>query len=298
MALPARRLDHKALADLLREVWPDVQLRELSIEKIHTGRSSDHYRVHHRERSMILRSAPQGEGVARHLGALTALVDEPFVPALYGDVETGGKRHLIAMQDMGGQPLIASDVEQHASDLVEIVRSVHENEAFREAVAVVELRDVARDEPSEDFDASLDHVREIAPGDERLARAERWLDAERRLPDTTDLINSVMVPGHGDLQRSNWLLTSGGLVLIDWEDVGLTPLAHELARVTVSGHLASRSVAELYGVAPKYVEAVERSTAQHALYLYVSWLRMLLEEENVDTDDLAYAEALCESAFA
>lgn len=298
MAPPKRRLDHKVLADLLYDVWPDVQLRELSVEKIHTGRNSDHYRVHHRERSMILRSAEQGEGVARHLTALTALVDEPYVPALYGDAEAGARRHLIVMQDMGGRPLTAKEVGARAHDLIEIVRGVHEHEAFREAVAAVGLNDVARDEPPDWFDASLDRVQEIAPGDERLAKAEQWLERARALPSTTDLINSVMVYGHGDLHRDNWLLTPGGLVLIDWEDVGLVPLAEELASLIVFGHLDPRSIAELYGVASEYVEAVERAASLHALYLYVSWLSMLLEEENVDPGDLAYAGALCEKTFA
>ncbi len=297
MAPPVRRLDHKVLAVFLREVWPDVQLRELSVEKIHTGRSSDHYRVHHRERSMILRSAPQGDAVARHLSALTALVEEPFVPALYGDAEAGGKRHFIAMQDLGGRPLTSREVEERAPDLIEIVRRVHEHEAFREAVAAVGSHEEATEEPPDWFDASLDRVREIAAGDERLAKAERWLERSRDLPSATDLINSVIVHGHGDLHRDNWLLTSGGLVLIDWEDMGRMPLANELASLIVFGHLPPRSVAELYGVAPKYVEAVERSTAQHALYLYVDWLRRLLEEESVDPSDVAYAEAVCERAF-
>ncbi|MCI0777402.1 MAG: hypothetical protein J4N95_04420 [Chloroflexi bacterium] len=75
------------------------------------------------------------------------------------------------------------------------------------------------------------------------------------------------------------------------------PLANELASLIVFGHLAPRAVAELYGVAPDYVEAVERSTAQHPLYLFVYWLRRLLEEEAVDAYDLTYAEAVCERAF-
>ena len=300
MAPPSRRLDHKVLAELLYEVWPDVQLRELSVEKIHTGRTSDHYRVHHRERSMILRSAEQGEGVARHLSALTALIDEPYVPALYGDAEAGARRHLIVMQDMGGRRLTAKEVGERAPDLIEIVRGVHEHEAFREAVAAVGLNDVARDEPPDWFDASLDRVQEIAPGDERLAKAERWLESVRSArvqASATELINSVMVYGHGDLHRDNWLLTSGGLVLIDWEDVGLVPLADELASLIVFGHLDPRSIAELYGVASEYVEAVERSASLLALYHYVDWLRRLLEEERVDPADLAYAGDVCERAF-
>ena len=247
---------------------------------------------------MILRSAPQGDGVGRHLSALKALAGESFSPDLYGDAEAGGKRHLIAMEDMGGRPLTAREVEQHASELVEIVRRVHEHEAFREAVATAGLHDVARDEPPAWFDTSLDRMRETAPGDERLAQAERWLEGERRRPSATDLINSILVHGHGDLHRDNWLLTSGGPKLIDWEDVGLVPLAHELASLILFGHLEPRGIAELYGVAPEYVEAVERSTALYTLYMYVYWLRRLLEEEHVDPADLAYAEALCERAFA
>ena len=197
---------------------------------------------------------------------------EPFAPDLYGDAEAGGKRHLIAMQDVGGRPLKAKEVEERAPDLIEIVRRVHDHAAFGKVVAAVGLHDVAKDEPPDWCNASLDRVREIAAGDERLATAERWLEGARRKPSETDLINSVVVHGHGDLHRDNWLLTSGGLVLIDWEDVGLVPLANELASLIVFGHLAPRAVAELYGVAPDYVEAVERSTAQHALYLFVYWL--------------------------
>ena len=47
------------------------------------------------------------------------------------------------------------------------------------------------------------------------------------------------------------------------------PLANELSTLIVFVHLAPRNVAELYRVAPDYVEAVERSTVQHALYLNV-----------------------------
>ncbi len=246
---------------------------------------------------MILRSAPQGDGVARHVGALSALADESFVPDLYGDIETGGKRHLIAMQDLGGRTLTAKDVEQRVAELVTIVRSVHEDENFQECVDEVGMDERARDEPPEWFETSLALVREKAPGGERLARAERWLESARRQPIATDLINAVLVHGHGDLHRDNWLLTQRGVALIDWEDAGRMPLANELASLIVFGHLAPSSVAESYGVAAEYVEAVERSTAQHALYLYVYWLRRLLEEKSVDPSDLAYGEAICERVF-
>ena len=123
---------------------------------------------------MILRSAPQGEGVARHVAALNALADESFVPDLYGDAEAGGKRHLIAMQDLGGRTLTAKDVEQRAAELVTIVRSVHENENFQECVDEAGMDERAQDEPPEWFQTSLAAVRAKAPNDERLARAERW----------------------------------------------------------------------------------------------------------------------------
>ncbi len=246
---------------------------------------------------MILRSAPQGDGVARHVGALNALAAESFAPDFYGDMETGGKRHLIAMQDVGGRTLTAKDVEQRTAELVTIVRNVHENEKFQECVDEVGMDERARDEPPEWFSTSLELVRAKAPGDERLTRVERWLESARKQPSASDLINSVRVHGHGDLHRDNWLLTPRGVALIDWEDVGPMPLANELASLIVFGHLAPGRVAELYGVAAEYVEAVERSTAQHALYLYVYWLRRLLEEESVDPSDLAYGEAMCERAY-
>ena len=44
--------------------------------------------------------------------------------------------------------------------------------------------------------------------------------------------------------------------------------------------------------------AIERSAAQHALYLYVHWLEKLLEEEAIDAYDLAYVEAMCERYFS
>ncbi len=110
-------------------------------------------------------------------------------------------------------------------------------------------------------------------------------------------MNSVLVCGHGDLHRDNWLLTQRGIALIDWEDIGRAPLADELASLIVFGHLPPRAVAEMYGVSDEYVEAVERSTASHALYLYVYWLRKLIEEEDVDEFDVAYAEATCERYF-
>jgi aminoglycoside phosphotransferase (APT) family kinase protein len=286
------------LAELLQEIWPDVLLRELSVEKIHTGRNSDHYRVHHLERSMVLRHSPQGEGVARYLSALRALAEVSFAPDLHGDIETGGRRHLIAMEDVGGRAATVKEVEDFAPQLVDIVRSLHESEEFQETVAGVGMNELARQEPPEWFITIIGRVREIASGDERLAKAERWLEAARSRPDVTDLINSVLVHGHGDLHRDNWLLTQRGPVLIDWEDVGRVPLANELANLIVFGHLQPRLVAELYGVAPEYTEAIERSTGQHALYLYVYWLRRLLEEENVDAGDFAYAERMCEEYFS
>ncbi len=294
----ARRLNHKVLAELLEKIWPDVLLRELSVEKIHTGRNSDHYRVHHLERSMVLRHAPEGEGVVRYLSALEALADVSFAPGLYGDIEAGAMRHLIAMEDVGGRPATAKDIEESAPQLVDIVRSLHENEVFQEAVAAVGRNELAGDEPPEWFVSSLERVREIAPGEQRLANAQRWLEADRSQPDIVDLSNSVLVHGHRDLHRDNWLLTQRGPVLIDWEDIGRVPLADELASLIVSGHLNPRLVAELYGVAPEYVAAVERSAAQHALYLYVCWLQKLLEEENVDASDIAYAEAICDGYFS
>ena len=231
------------------------------------------------------------------MAALNALADESFVPDLYGDAEAGGKRHLIAMQDLGGRILTAKDVEQRAAELVTIVRSVHENENFQECVDEAGMDERAQDEPPEWFQASLDFVRAKTSGDERLTRVERWLESARRQPSASVLINSVLVYGHGDLHRDNWLLTQRGVALIDWEDVGRMPLANELASLIVFGHLAPGSVAELYGVAAEYVEAVERCTAQHALYLYVYWLRRLLEDEAVNPSDLTYAEAICEWSF-
>jgi thiamine kinase-like enzyme len=284
------------LADLLREVWPDVPLRELSVEKIHTGRTSDHYRVHHRERSMILRNALQGDGVVRHVAALTALARQSFTPDFHGDRQAGAKRHLILMEDMGGRPLTAPDVEARASELIKIVRGIHENESFQTCVDDLGLDAWVQDEPPEWFETSLAFARDKAPDDERLMRAERWLETSQK-QSANDLITSVMVYGHGDLHRDNWLLTQRGVVLIDWEDVGRGPLANELASLIVFGHLEPRGVAELYGVPEGYNEAVERSAAQYALYLYVYWLRKLLEDEEVDAADLAFAETLCEQYF-
>lgn len=246
---------------------------------------------------MILRSAPKGDGVARYVAALNALAGESFAPDLYGDVEAGGRRHLIAMQDVGGRPLTAREVEQRATELVKIVRSVHEDETFQECVDEAGMDERAQDEPPEWFQASLAALRAKAPNDERLERVERWLESARRQSSASDLINSVLVHGHGDLHRDNWLLTQRGVALIDWEDVGRMPLANELASLIVFGHLAPSSVAESYGVAAEYVEAVERSTARHALYLYVYWLRRLLEDEAADPSDLTYAEATCERYF-
>ena len=104
--------------------------------------------------------------------------------------------------------------------------------------------------------------------------------------------------GHCDTAPWNIVARDGmPVALIDWEDVGWMPLANELASLIVFGHLAPSSVAESYGVAAEYVEAVERSTARHALYLYVYWLRRLLEDEAADPSDLTYAEATCERYF-
>ena len=204
------------------------------------------------------------------------------------------------MQDLGGRPLTAREVEERAPDLVEIVRRVHEDEAFQDAVAAVGLQDVAKDQPPDWFVASLDRVREIAPSDQRLAMAERWLERERRLRNATDLINSVMVHGHGDLHREK-LAPHPGRPRLDrlggcW--IGAVgPGACEPDRLRPSCPTYRRPTIWFDARVRRGCRALERSTAQHALYLYVYWLRRLLEAESVDPGDVAYAEDMCEIVF-
>ncbi len=282
---------------LLGRVWRDPSITDLSVEPVSQGRNADHWRVRRGDETFVLRVTDRPAQAERVIAALTALESQGFAPRLHGSYRTEAGRYLIAMEEMPGSVPGPLEIQERQQECIDIIRHLHAHPAFRRAVQEVGDYGVAEDTPPRWVEGNWRRLQQIAPSDERVQRAGEWLDRARRVPSMKDLLNSVMVCGHGDLHRDNWRLTAQGPVLIDWEDIGQSPLALELGSLINFAHLDPVEVAERYGAPQGYAVAIEHAAVHGALYLYLYWLCRTIEGSDPQPDDLAYAESVCERYF-
>jgi hypothetical protein len=125
------------VADLLPTLWPDADPAEIAVEKISHRRNADHWRVRHRGDTLVIRSATREKSARRIIAALTALRGEPFAPDLRASIERDDGTFLIAMEDLGETAPTASDTRAILPEFVGIIRRLHNNAEFQQAVAGV-----------------------------------------------------------------------------------------------------------------------------------------------------------------
>jgi hypothetical protein len=152
----------------LLAVWPDADLADLATEKISHRRNADHWRVRQRGDTVVVRSTTREESARRIIAALAALQGETFAPALRATIRRDDGTFLIAMEDFGETAPTFDDVHARLPEFVGVLKLLHTNTAFQEAV-----NDVGRGDGEDSSLAWAEEewkvLREIAPADERLA---------------------------------------------------------------------------------------------------------------------------------
>ena len=290
--------DLDGLHELLRHLWPDASLAELSVGRLSRGRNADTWRVRRGDEAFVLRVTDGEVWGTRVVAALEALEGESFAPRLLGWQRAPSDRHLIAMEEIIGPKAEADQVQQRRHEFIDIIRRLHAHPAFGSTVDAVGSHGLSEDTAPPWVENEWRRLQEIAPSDARVERAARWRERARTSGPMKDLVNSVIVCGHGDLHRENWRLSDRGPVLIDWEDMGRYPLALELASFIVFGRLDPVEVAERYGVSKRYLSAIKHEAAMCALGLYLYWLRRLIDGSDPRPDDLAHAAGVCDRYFS
>ena len=290
-------LDGNELRELLFQFWPNVTGTALRIERLHSGRNADTWRVRSDDQAVVVRVADGEMYGARIVAALEALEDESFAPRLFGWRGMAGDRYLIAMEEIAGPTAEAADIRQRLGEFIDILRRLHGHSAFQRAAEAVGDYDVPDGASPPWVERTWRWLQENGRDETRVQRAAGWLERAQGPPSMKDVVNSVLVLGHGDLHRDNWRLPERGPVLLDWEDMGRFPLAYELASFINFGHLDPVEVAERYGAPESYVPAIEHVAAEGFLHLYLYWLRRDLDGSDQRLDDLAYAAAMCEHYF-
>ncbi|MGB2694817.1 MAG: hypothetical protein WBD55_06465 [Dehalococcoidia bacterium] len=290
-------LDFVDFKDLLRDVWPGASPAEVTADQTSHHGHADHWRLRRGDKSFVLRVTNRAPNAQRILIALDALEGETFAPRLYGWRGSASTRFLIAMEDIPGDEPDIANVQRHLGQLLAVIQRLHRNERFQRAVATVG-RGPTEDSSRHWADEEWRHLQGLAPDDERVRRAARWLERVHRTGERHALADSIMVSGHGDLHRANWRLPTSGPVLLDWEEIRCWPLASELADFIVFGDLSPSEMGERYGVPSEYAEAIEDEAAACALSFYLYWLRTLIDGSDPRPLDVAFVERVCERLFA
>lgn len=292
-----RPFDLETFKELLCAIWRDASLSELGTEHISCHRHADHWRVRRANESFVLHVTDRPANAQRVVTALEALRGETFAPQLLGWRRAHDGRHLIAMEDVDGLEPRGAGVQQRLEDFLSVIRRLHAHEKFQRAVAAGG-RGPSEDSSRQWAEQEWWRLQAIAPDDTRVPRAARWLERVRRTGERQDLVNSLVVSGHGDMHRGNWRLSPRGPVVLDWEEVRRWPLASELADFIVFADLSPTEVAERYGAPDRYGVALGSEAAACALSFYLYWLRTLIDGSERRLEDFAYVERVCERLFA
>jgi hypothetical protein len=287
--------DDPNLDAFLLTVWPNADAGAFRLEKISHRRNAQHWRAHYDDATVVVRVTDRAESARRIVAALTALAGESFAPALLASEARDDGSFVVAMEDLGDVPPTPMDTQARLLEFVGRIRHLHGHERFRSTVAQFG-RAEGEDSSLDWAEAEWNNLQALAPTDERVLTARRWLEkasAESKTP----LERPLVVSGHGDLHNANWRLTDRGPALIDWEEIRRWPLASELADFVVFGELDPVEVTRAYGAPGSYAPTVRRAAAACALSFYLYWLRTLLDGSDPRPESLATVRAVCERLF-
>ena len=284
------------IGDIVQRAWPDADPAKVMGKKISHRRNADHWRIQRGVDTLVIRSTKREDSARRILAALQALDGKPFAPRLGVSLRRDDGTFVIAMEDLGDAAPSAADTQSMLPQFVAIVKRLHNDAAFGEAVSACgrnEGEDSSLDWAEEEWAV----LKEIAPDDVRLAPAIEWMAIAREYVTRAAEARSIMVSGHGDLHNANWRQGPRGLALIDWEEIRRWPLARELADFIVFGHVDPAEVTRLYGASPSYAECIRREAATCALSFYLYWLRTMVDASDPRAASFEHVRSACEQLF-
>jgi hypothetical protein len=284
------------LNELLFKVWPYADVGDIQVAKISHRRNAEHWRARHAGDAIVARRTTRSGSGRRIIAALTALEEEPFAPALRAHTTDDDGAFLVAMADLGDIEPTPSDIQTRLAEFVGCIGQLHAHDRFRDAVAACG-RSATEDSSLGWAEEEWEALQRLAPSDERLIPAQRWLAAARDSVSRASDAHSIMVHGHGDLHSANWRLTPEGPAMIDWEEIRRWPLASELADFVVFGRLDAAEVTRLYGAPESYVSSVRGEAAVCALSFYLHWLRTLLDGTDPRAESFEGVRAVCLELF-
>lgn len=146
------------------------------------------------------------------------VADLGVAPAVLAVGEHRGTPYFIQEYAAGPYPTHAWVVE-HQHEVATLLSRIHRDE---------ELRTLLTSPRREVYQVALlqesRHIVDDAFGDRPgLRKAEEWLASHQ-----SALADEALVPTHGDISPKNFLITSHGLLMVDWDDVALADPLRDL----------------------------------------------------------------------